>query len=152
MGYCSKGMKNWQCGNQNHHVCHLFDIIPKLLVVENNQIIYVSVTQIEWPSKFPMATFIMLSKNSLSQWIFFKFSEYPTKNTILLFQKSKLTDVEGFVGPVRFFTHAHVMSINLVFTGSVTNFCLFRLKRLWRFLGERPKVWSLVAFSIIPLW
>ena len=26
---------------------NLFDIIPKLLVVENNQIIYVSVTQIE---------------------------------------------------------------------------------------------------------
>ena len=36
---------------------NLFDIIPKLLVVENNQIIYVSVTQIEWPSKFPTATF-----------------------------------------------------------------------------------------------
>ena len=22
MGYCSKGMENWQCGNHSHHVCH----------------------------------------------------------------------------------------------------------------------------------
>ena len=51
--------------------------------------------------------------------------EYLTKTKFLPFKSRSWLTCEGHVGPVHFITHAHAMSVSLVFTWTTTKFILW---------------------------